>query len=34
MEHRVHVLYEGGHVFAPVMKDTLDWLDRYLAPIK
>ena len=27
-----HVIYEGGHVFpfARVIKDTLDWLDRYL----
>jgi formylglycine-generating enzyme required for sulfatase activity/dienelactone hydrolase len=31
-----HVLYEGGHVFpfARIMKDTLDWLDRYLGPVK
>jgi formylglycine-generating enzyme required for sulfatase activity/dienelactone hydrolase len=29
-----HVLYDGGHVFpfARIMKDTLDWLDRYLGP--
>lgn len=29
-----HVLYEGGHVFpfARIMKDSLDWLDRYLGP--
>jgi serine/threonine protein kinase len=27
-----HVLYEGGHIFpfARIVKDTLDWLDRYL----
>ena len=27
-----HAIYEGGHVFpfARVIKDTLDWLDRYL----
>ncbi len=27
-----HVIYDGGHVFpfARVMKDSLDWLDRYL----
>jgi hypothetical protein len=26
------VVYDGGHVFpfARIMKDTLDWLDRYL----
>jgi eukaryotic-like serine/threonine-protein kinase len=27
-----HVLYDGGHIFpfARIMKDTLEWLDRYL----
>jgi dipeptidyl aminopeptidase/acylaminoacyl peptidase len=27
-----HVVYEGGHVFpfARIIKDTLDWLDKYL----
>jgi len=27
-----HVIYEGGHVFpfARIIKDTLEWLDRYL----
>jgi len=27
-----HVLYDGGHVFpfARIVKDTLDWLDKYL----
>jgi alpha-beta hydrolase superfamily lysophospholipase len=27
-----HVLYDGGRVFpfARIMKDSLDWLDRYL----
>ena len=31
-----HTLYDGGHVFpfARIMKDTLDWLDRYLGPVK
>jgi len=26
------VIYEGGHVFpfARIIKDTLDWLDKYL----
>jgi hypothetical protein len=32
-----HVIFEGGH--APVriqalIKDILDWLDRYLGPVK
>ncbi len=29
--HKQHVIYEGGHVFpfARIMKDTLDWLDKY-----
>jgi formylglycine-generating enzyme required for sulfatase activity/dienelactone hydrolase len=27
-----HIIYDGGHVFpfARIIKDTLDWLDRYL----
>jgi dienelactone hydrolase len=31
-----HLLYDGGHIFpfARIMKDTLDWLDRYLGPVK
>jgi formylglycine-generating enzyme required for sulfatase activity/dienelactone hydrolase len=31
-----HVLYDGGHVFpfARIMKDSLDWLDRYLGAIR
>jgi eukaryotic-like serine/threonine-protein kinase len=31
-----HVLYDGGHIFpfARIMKDTLDWLDRYLGSVK
>ncbi len=31
-----HVLYDGGHVFpfARIMKDTLDWLDKYLGTVK
>jgi eukaryotic-like serine/threonine-protein kinase len=31
-----HILYEAGHVppLLPVTKDTLDWLDRYLGPVK
>ena len=32
LRDKKHVIYEGGHVFpfARVIKDTLDWLDRYL----
>jgi predicted Ser/Thr protein kinase len=32
-----HVLFESGHVpvdRAPVMKEVLSWLDRYLGPVK
>ena len=34
-----HVLYEGGHGWDTgtrllVIKDALDWLDRYLGPVK
>jgi eukaryotic-like serine/threonine-protein kinase len=31
-----HVLYESGHAapFLPVFKETLDWLDHYLGPVK
>jgi eukaryotic-like serine/threonine-protein kinase len=31
-----HVLYDTGHMPAmlPMMKDTLDWLDHYLGPVK
>lgn len=34
--HKRHVLYDGGHVFpfARIMKDSLEWLDRYLGPVK
>lgn len=30
--HKQHIVYEGGHVFpfARIIKDTLDWLDKYL----
>ncbi len=36
MQDKKHILYEGGHVppILPVMKDTLDWLDEYLGPVK
>jgi len=31
-----HVLFDGGHVFpfARIMKDSLDWLDKYLGAVK
>jgi hypothetical protein len=32
-----HLLYEGGHdiyLRLEVLKDMLDWLDRYLGPVK
>ena len=30
-----HVLFESGHVppFPDVVRETLDWLDRYLGPV-
>jgi eukaryotic-like serine/threonine-protein kinase len=30
-----HVLFESGHVppFPDVIRETLDWLDRYLGPV-
>jgi len=35
-QDKKHILYESGHVppLLPVMKETLDWLDRYLEPVK
>ena len=35
-QDKQHLLYDGGHIFpfARIMKDTLDWLDRYLGPVK
>ena len=35
-QDKKHVLYEGGHVppLLRVKKDTLDWLDEYLGPVK
>ena len=31
-----HILYDAGHMPAklPMMKDTLDWFDHYLGPVK
>jgi hypothetical protein len=31
-----HVLFESGHVppFPDVVRETLDWLDRYLGPVQ
>jgi pimeloyl-ACP methyl ester carboxylesterase len=31
-----HVIFEGGHAplrIQPLIKDILDWLDRYLGPV-
>ena len=35
VKDKQHVLYDGGHIFpfARIMKDTLDWLDRYLGSV-
>jgi eukaryotic-like serine/threonine-protein kinase len=35
-QDKKHVLYDTGHVppLLPLMKDTLDWLDHYLGPVK
>ena len=35
-QDKKHLLYDGGHIFpfARIMKDTLEWLDRYLGPVK
>jgi hypothetical protein len=35
-EHKRHRLFESGHVpleREEVMKEVLDWLDRYLGPV-
>lgn len=35
-EYKKHVTAEGGH-FVPrpiLIRETLDWLDRYLGPVK
>jgi hypothetical protein len=31
-----HVLFESGHSvpYTPTFKETLDWLDHYLGPVK
>ncbi|MGH9366995.1 MAG: hypothetical protein ACRD3M_04900 [Thermoanaerobaculia bacterium] len=32
-----HVLFEGGHLpptLQGIIKEILDWLDRYLGPVK
>ena len=32
-----HIIFEGGHAplrIQPLIKDILDWLDRYLGPVK
>jgi pimeloyl-ACP methyl ester carboxylesterase len=35
-EHKRHAVFEGGHVIPrnQLIKETLDWLDRYLGPVK
>lgn len=35
-QDKKHVLYDSGHSLPrlPAMKDTLDWLDHYLGPVK
>ena len=35
-QDKQHVLYDTGHAppLLPVMKDALNWLDRYLGPVK
>jgi eukaryotic-like serine/threonine-protein kinase len=35
-EHKRHALFETGHVIprSQQIKETLDWLDRYLGPTK
>jgi hypothetical protein len=32
--HKRYISYSGGHVFpfARIVKDSLDWLDKYLGP--
>ena len=34
-EHKRHAVFESGHVIPrnEVIKETLDWLDRYLGPV-
>ena len=35
-QDKKHILYEGGHFpqLLPLIKETLDWLDHYLGPVK
>ncbi len=35
-EHKRHVTYDSGHGMPlnPVIRETLDWLDRYLGPVE
>ena len=34
--HKRHAVFEGGHVvpYLPMVKEVLEWLDRYLGPVK
>lgn len=36
LEHKKHAVLEGGHApsrYQDVIKEILDWLDRYLGPV-
>ncbi len=35
-EHKRHAIFETGHVIPrnELIKETLDWLDRYLGPVE
>jgi serine/threonine protein kinase/cephalosporin-C deacetylase-like acetyl esterase len=35
-EHKKHVVFEGGHMppRTAIIRETLDWLDRYLGPVE
>ena len=35
-QDKKHVLFDTGHAppFLPMMKESLDWLDHYLGPVK
>jgi pimeloyl-ACP methyl ester carboxylesterase len=35
-EHKRHVVFEAGHIMPrnQLIKETLDWLDRYLGSVK
>jgi len=35
-EHKRHAVFEAGHIMPrnQLIKETLDWFDRYLGPVK